>query len=321
MRWFAVILFGIISLIVLPVYADSGVISPLADSPLIPIVASQPSAAYSITAPNVLGVQTSLGDAVTQFFNSTPTPTPTPQIQSDSAAISPTPTPTPIPRTTRKAQMTVTLLGDSMIDTLGPDGGGLAARLNKVYPKTTFTIINHGVGGENIDTGLKHLTNGYAYIGTIRPSVISQSPDIIVVESFGYNPYPYDTGAIETHWLQLANIMNTIKQNLPQTKIVIAATIAPNWDVFGDGAPFINMSADGKRQKVATIDSYIESTIGFAKSEHYPLADAYHQSKGSDGNGMIQYINPGDHIHYSDAGRTLFSQTVASTITNQKLLE
>lgn len=312
MRWLIFLILGIISVVAFPVYA-TGIISPLADTPLTSATVSQP-VVISATAPSVLGVQSSLGNAITQFMSITPTPTPTP-------SMAPTPTPTPVIRISRKSRMIVTLLGDSMTDTLGSDGSGLAAKLNKVYPNTTFTIINHGVGGENIDSGLKRLTSGYTYLGSARPSVVSESPDVMVIESFGYNPYTFDTGALETHWLQLASIVNTIRDRLPQTKIVIAATIAPNWDVFGDGAPFINMSADGKRQKVNNIDRYIESTIGFAKSEHYPLADSYHPSLDGNGNGKLMYINGGDHIHYSDAGRTLFSQTVANSIIASKLLE
>lgn len=315
MRWIAGFVVALSLIFISKVYADSWIISPLADNQTPTIVTNTPSAPLSPNTPAVLGVQTSLSNAVTQYFNTLPTPTPTPPLASSGA------TPTPLPRATRKAQMTISLLGDSMIDTLGPDGAGLAGRLNKVYPNTNFTVINHGTGGVNIDTGLLHLTNGYMYLGNQRPSVLSQSPDVIVVESFGYNPYSFDTGALEKHWLQLASVVNTIQQNLPNTKIVIAATIAPNWNVFGDGAPFINFSADGKKQKVTTIDSYIESTIAFATGQHLPLADAYHSSRGSDGNGLIQYINPGDHIHYSDAGRALFSQTLANTIITNKLLE
>ncbi len=336
MRWVAIVVIAIFLSFGFSVYASEGIISPLADSD---VSTPAPPVIVSLPAPSVLGVQSSLGNAVTQFFSVTPTPLRLPDFAGQApllpqnvagqapllpqnvAGQAPTPTPTPATRLTRKSHMTITLLGDSMIDTLGPDGGGLAEKLNKTYPSATFTIINHGVGGQNIDTGLLHLTNGYSYLGATRPSVISQSPDVIVVESFGYNPYSYDTGALETHWLRLASIMDTIKQQLPQTKIVIAATIAPNWNVFGDGAPFINFSANGKRQKVATIDSYIESTISFAKGEHYPLADAYDASKTADGNGMIQYINPGDHIHYSDSGRAFFSQILANTIITNRLLE
>jgi hypothetical protein len=102
---------------------------------------------------------------------------------------------------------------------------------------------------------------------------------------------------------------------------VIAATIAPNWDVFGDGAPFISFSPEGKKQKVQHIDSYIESTIAFARGEHLPLADAYHPSRGADGNGKKSYINGGDHIHYSDAGRAFFASILADTIVASRVLE
>jgi lysophospholipase L1-like esterase len=319
MRWIAIVIIGVALTFSSSVYASSGIISPLSEAESPAMTNQAPVVITNI--PNVLGAQSSLSTAVMQFLSATPSPTPltTPTVKF--AGQTPTPTPTPLPKSTRKPQMTITLVGDSMIDTLGPDGGALATRLNKAYPNTKFTVINHGVGGENIDSGLKRLTNGYTYLGASRPSVISQSPDVIVVESFGYNPYSYDIGALTTHWMQMATMMNVIKQNLPQTKIVIAATIAPNWDVFGDGAPFINMNAKGKREKVATIDSYIESTIAFANGEHYPLADVYHSSRSSDGNGMLQYINGGDHIHYSDAGRALFSQTVANTIISQRVLE
>lgn len=313
MRWFVLIVIACSLLFTVTVYASEGIISPLADSPdAVTLVVK------TVALPANIGAQSSLGLAVVNYLNSTvQTPIPTPTV----VVSTPTPTPTPPSRTTRKPQMTVTLLGDSMVDTLGPDGGGLVSRLNKIYPKTKFTVINHGVGGENIDSGLNRLTSGYTYLGEARPSVVSQAPDVIVVESFGYNPYSFDTGALEKHWLQLASVMNTIRNHLPTTKIVLAATIAPNRDVFGDGAPFINMSPEGKKEKVAIIDSYIESTIAFAKSEHYPLADAYHASRDSTGNGKLQYINGGDHIHYSDAGRALMSQTITDTITQYKLLE
>lgn len=303
MRWIAIFIIGISLMFGVTVYASEGIISPLADS--------QPITVSLSSIPNVLGAQSSLANAVTKFLAISPTPT-----------ITVTPTPTPLPlRSTKKSSVTISLLGDSMVDTLGPDVGGLAKRLNTIYPATKFTIVNHGTGGVNIDTGLLHLTNSYSYLGATRPSVISQSPDVIVIESFGYNPYSFETGALTTHWLQMATVVNTIKERLPQTKIVFAATIAPNWDVFGDGAPFINMSAEGKKQKVTTIDSYIENTIKFARSEHYPLVDAYTPSRGSDGNGLITYINPGDHIHYSEAGRAFFAQKVTEAIVKNALLE
>ena len=217
--------------------------------------------------------------------------------------------------------MTVSLLGDSMMDTLGPDGSGLAERLKRVYPESTITVINHGTGGVNIDAGLLHLTNGYSYLGATRPSVLSQTPDVLVVESFGYNPYPTADGALLTHWLKLAAVVDTVRAVSPGTKILLAATIAPNWNVFGDGAPFLHFSDQGKREKVAEIGRYIDNIIKFSQSQHLPLADSYTKTKDSEGNGMIRYINPSDHIHYSDQGRALMSKTIAEAIIANRLLE
>ena len=116
-------------------------------------------------------------------------------------------------------------------------------------------------------------------------------------------------------------MVDTVHQQLPEAKIVIAATIAPNWDVFGDGAPGISFPAEEKRARVETIKKYIENTIAFAKSQGLPLADAYHGSMDANGNGLTKYINSGDHIHYSDSGRAFFSQIVANSIINNRLLE
>lgn len=300
---------GVFLISAMAVHASEGIISPLSDEQpgVFTLFISKPAVGFSgLTAPRIGSV---LGEtSVTE-----PTPTP----------LSAEPAEPTATKKARKNSFTITLLGDSMTDTLGPDGAGLPNLLKRSYPGTEFTVINHGVGAENIDSGLYRVTNAYSYLGSGRSSVIADKPDIVVIESFGYNPYPVENldVAIDTHWLKLAEIIDTIHANLPETKIVIAATIAPNWDVFGDGAPFINFSPEGKRTKVAEIKRYIESTIAFAQGQSLPLADAYHPSLDSSGNGKISYINGGDHIHYSDAGRALFARAVSSAIVKAGLLE
>jgi lysophospholipase L1-like esterase len=216
--------------------------------------------------------------------------------------------------------MTIAVLGDSMVDTLGPGVPHLVTELKKTYPDTTFTVLNHGVGAENIDSGLRRITSSYTYLGESRPSVVSQNPDVVVVESFGYNPYTFDAGALETHWLALSAIVDTLRVQ-GEAKVVIAATIAPNWDVFGDGAAGLSFSPTDKHQRVDVIRKYLDSTVKFAQSQGLPLADAFHPSLTNDGNGNLVYINAGDHIHYSDAGRALFARVVAQAIVANRLLE
>lgn len=224
-------------------------------------------------------------------------------------------------RMTKKPHYSIAFLGDSMTETLGADLRIVRDELRRVYPATTFTLFNYGVGGENIVSGLARVTRETAYLGQPRPSLISTHPDVVVIESFAYNPFPFEAGALEQHWLSLAYVVDAMKANLPETKIVIAATIAPNSTVFGDGAPGLAFSPQDKRERTTTIKRYLENAIRFARSERLPLTDAYHASLDNAGEGKLLYINPGDHIHYSDAGRQLFARTFVETMVTNKLLE
>lgn len=224
-------------------------------------------------------------------------------------------------RMTKRMHYTIAFLGDSMIDTLGSDLRLVRDELTTVYPKTTFTLLNYGVGGENIVSGLERVTRETTHLGEIRPALISLRPDVVVIESFAYNPFTFETGALEQHWLSLAYIVDALRTNLPDTNVVIATTIAPNSTVFGDGASGLAFRLQEKRERTQIIKRYLENAIRFARSERLPLADAYHPSVDSAGEGKMLYINPDDHIHYSDAGRKLFAATVAETIVTNKLLE
>lgn len=240
------------------------------------------------------------------------------------ADLTPAPTPTPKQqetRTAKKTHVSIAVLGDSMVDTMGPDVPNLKSSLSSLYPTVSFTVKNYGVGATNIDYGIDRITNGYTYLGSPFPSITSMNPDIVVIESFGYNPFSYDEGALDHHWLSLAKAVDTIRSNIPKAKIIIASTIAPNANVFGDGAPGLSFSSEDKWKKVNVIKQYLENAVKFAKSQNLPLADAYHPSLDGSGNGNLAYINPGDHIHYSDSGRAFFAKKITDTIVQNKLLE
>ncbi|MFH0750118.1 MAG: SGNH/GDSL hydrolase family protein [Candidatus Gottesmanbacteria bacterium] len=295
---------NIFSILVTSVFAAETILSPLGGMPTPEIEIKKPQVSFgSLSAtPAVLSDEPFIGPIM--------------------AAVSPTPTPQPKPiRKTKQQTVTVALLGDSMMDTLGSDAPHLKNALKKIYPGTTFIIKNFGVGGANIQYGIERITNGYTYLGTSYTPLITTNPDIVVIESFGYNPFGDDQSAITTHWLLLAETIDTIKAHLPNTQIVMAATIAPNAHKFGDGAPGLAFSLEDKWKRVETIKKYLENAIRFANSEHLPLADAYHASLLSDGNGNLAYINSGDYIHYSDKGRQLMADRITGTIAQKRLLE
>lgn len=221
---------------------------------------------------------------------------------------------------TKKSSYAIAVLGDSMVDTLGPGVPHLAAILSDRYPGVLFTVQNFGVGATNIDYGIERIASGYTYLAQQIPSIASQNPDIVIVESFGYNPYSMTHGALDRHWLALAKAVDAIRLHIPKAKIIIAATIAPNVETFGDGAAGISFSQTDKRERVNVIKTYLDNAVRFAQSQKLPVADAYHESLDSAGNGRDEYINAGDHIHYSDAGRVLFAAKVADAIKASNLL-
>lgn len=297
---------NLLSLLALTVYALESVISPVPDVNFGELMEkAKPDVGFG----SLLLLLDTTSAVLGETTQTLPNPTPLPK-------------PTPATRSARKNAFTIAMLGDSMVDTLGPDLPHLRSILSRIYPNVIFwNMRNYGVGGTNIDYGTQRLKNDYSYLGNQIDSLVSQSPDVLVVESFAYNPYPYEEGALLRHWMKLAEIITIAREYIPQTKIVIAATIAPNAAVFGDGAAGLSYDLEAKQRKVETIKQYLVNAIRFARSERLPLADAYHPSLNEDGNGKLVYINPGDHIHYTDEGRQFFSSKVAEAMITNRLLE
>jgi lysophospholipase L1-like esterase len=278
------------SLMAFSAYAAASVISPITrDSVMTTLSPTKPNISFGQIVPVLL--------------------TPTPQVLGNTSETTPGPTPILF----KKQSYTIALLGDSMIDTLGTGVPALQTVLKTMYPRTPFTLLNYGTGGTNIDYGIERITNSYTYLGNTIPSLVSRHPDIVVIESFAYNPFP-DARGEDRYRMGLANIVDTIHEYLPDAKIIIAATIAPNSFVFGDGAPGIAFSRKEKILRTTTIKQYLEDAVVFAAFRHLPLADAYHASLDGNGEGKLIYINNGDHIHYSDSGRELFAKIVANTL-------
>ena len=235
-----------------------------------------------------------------------------------------TPTPTPIaastPAPSSGKTVTIAVLGDSMIDTLQTGLPQLQTALSQYFPGRNFKILNYGVGGRDIEYGLYRLTNDYDYRDQHFTNLISQNPDIVVVESFAYNNFGNTQAGYDRQWLALGAVTTTLKNKLPDAKIVIAATIAPNSVIFGNGIPGVNFSALDKIEKSSTIKLYLQNAVNFATSQGFPLADAYHPSLFNN-EGLETFINAGDNLHPSGPGGQFFCDTVADTIYKNHLVD
>lgn len=227
--------------------------------------------------------------------------------------------PTPINVGGYQKTITIALLGDSMIDTLSPFSYFKKSLTNK-YPQYNFNILNYGLGASNIEYGLFRLENDYRNQDVLYPSLVSQLPDIVVVESFAYNNFGNSQAGFDRHWLALGAITTRIQKHLPNAKIVLAATIAPNSAIFGNGAPGINYSALEKIQQTKTVNLYLKNIINFAKSQNFPLSDSYTPSLiNQDGNPV--FISKTDSIHPSSLGGQFFFDNLLDTFSKYKIIE
>ena len=202
----------------------------------------------------------------------------------------------------------VAVLGDSMIQTMGEGLPHLNSALKKYYPEANFTLLNYGIGATDIESGLNRL-----------PEILNQNPNVVVIESFAYNHWNNTQTDLDRQWQTLAKILQTIKSQ-SQAKIILAAAIAPDQNTLCDGIEGINLIPQQKWEKAQTIKAYLQNLVYFANSQGYPLADAYHASLDVTSNGKSKYINAGDHLHPSEAGKTLMAQKIAEAIFKHDLI-
>ena len=206
-----------------------------------------------------------------------------------------------------------------MIETMGSNLTQLMDLLKKDYPDKTFTLINHGQGATDMENGLVRMTEDSLYNGRLMPSVVSYRPDIFVLESFAYNHWDNTPFDLDRQWMTIAYIIDTIKRESPDTKIILAASIAPDSNTYGDGKiAWINTAE--KYSSAQTVKAYLQNLVNYATSQNYPLADAYHASLDASGNGQSRFIDQSSRIHPSQEGAFLFSQKILEAIKQNNLI-
>lgn len=256
---------------------------------------------------SVLGLSTS-----NTIASPTPSPSTTPKVTT------PAPTQAPTSIGGNGQLTTIALLGDSMIDTLNLDH--LQSSLQQYFPNRKFEIFDYGVGSSDIEYALYRLKNDYRYQGQLHKALLSLKPDIIVIESFAYNNFGNTQDGFNRQWLALGAITTEIKNNLPDTKILLTSTIAPQSSHFANGSG-TTYTAIEKIEKTSTIKLYLQKLNNFASSQGFPLADAYTPSLDSKGQGLTDLISSSDHIHPSELGSQFFSDIISRALFEEKLLD
>ncbi len=220
------------------------------------------------------------------------------KILSQSVTPSPSPLPTPTPKPLKLKNISLALLGDSMMQTMG-EGVYLKKILEEANPGYQFRILNFGVGGTTIMSGWERL-----------PEVIKENPDMVVVESFAYN---HSALTLDQQWQTLIKIVDALKEK--KIQVILLATLAPNSSIYAKGIEGINWSQEERQAEAKMTKSFLENIIGFARGSKLPLADAYSASLDQYGQGKTIYIEKATNLHPSEEGKRLVSQKITEVVT------
>lgn len=244
------------------------------------------------------------------LIKNTPLSTPTPTIN---------PFPYKIPTVQNNRSYLTFLVGDSMVAALGANDEGLREDLIKYYPNHEFVNYNYGFPSTNIESLPARLTSTTIDEGNSHQSILSQGFDLIILESFAYNPlsqYPVADGLKKQTEILDQSVREIISMH-PNAVIAIMTPIAPNKELFAKGV--YDLSPAQREMWVNERVAYIKNAISFAESRNIPLIDIYSKTLTSDGDGDLKYINKNDYIHPSTASIILMNQTIADFIFQNKI--
>lgn len=227
------------------------------------------------------------------------------------------------PKIEKKSLYTIVMVGDSMTNALGPHGGTFNTFINALYKPDNIGILvdNYGMSSTSILTINKAMTTTTTYWDSTFPPLLSRPFDLILIESFGYNPlsqFPLTEGLAKQTQI-LTDTMTTLITTHPQAAVVFVATIAPNKETYAL-KELPNLTAADRLLEVEERTAYIKNHISFAQSHQIPLIDIYDKSLTASGDGDLSLINPDDNIHPSFKGVDFIGHELANYIYDNQIL-
>lgn len=227
------------------------------------------------------------------------------------------------PKIEKKSVYTIFMIGDSMTHALGPHGGTLNEFINELYKKDNIYILidNYARGSINILEVKEELTKITTYWDSTFAALLSSDYDLILVESFGYNPLSQFgiVGGIKKQNEALDGLMTTLITTHPHSAIVFVATIAPNKENYARKVLLNTLTSERVAQAEERM-AYIENHINYAKSHNIPVINIYEKSLNLDRDGELKYINPDDYIHPSFEGVDFIGHEIANFIYDSQIL-
>jgi len=222
-----------------------------------------------------------------------------------------TPTLTPTPFVVfRKASYKIAIFGDSMVDTMGEKLEYLQKNLSDKYPQTKFNLYNYGIGGQNIEQGLARFESSFVNRERQYPPIPVLLPDVLIIGSFAYNPFP--THDRNKHYALLKDLI--IKARNVSPNIYLLAEIAPLKIGFGKGKNGVNMEESVAFTHASHIVEQLDDVINLSNEENIPLINVYYESRSDGSFGNPYLVNSDDGIHPSEAGHNFTAESIVEKI-------
>lgn len=206
-----------------------------------------------------------------------------------------------------------------MVAALGKNANELRKELISYYPTHEFVNYNYGFGATNILSVPDRMERQTTYLGETFPPVIDQTVDLIIFESFAYNPLsqlPLAEGLAKQTEILDRSIKASMDRH-PGTVVAIMTPIAPSEEFFARGV--YDLKPDVRKLWVDERVAYIKNAVEFARKNNIPLINVYEKSLTEEGKANLKYINPADYIHPSKMGVMFISQTIADFIYQNRI--
>lgn len=234
------------------------------------------------------------------------------------------PSPTPYqfpyknPDIPKNGSYRIIIVGDSIVASLGINANTLRQELIKLYPDSEFVTYNYGYPATNIETLTDRLTKTTTDGVTDHPAILEQGFELIILESFAYNPLSHLTlgEGLKKQNEILESSVNLILNRKPKTALAFLTPLAFDSKNFARGT--YNLSAEVRKSWINEREAYIENHKRFAKSLEIPVIDIYSLSKNTDGEVKKELISE-DFIHPSQQGVDFISKTIADFIYQNKI--
>lgn len=212
----------------------------------------------------------------------------------------------------------IAILGDSMVDTMGTGLPYLSKQLKVRFPNMEFDLLNYGVGSENIITANDRINNNYVYKDRSYPVLSNLGADIIIIESFAYNPIGDDLSDLKKQTEMINSIVGKLKND--KVKIIFLAAISPIKKKFGQGPGGVNWEIDKSWEHATKIQTYLENGIKSASEIGLPIIDCYHATLLPNGEGIASYVSTHDGIHPSVTGEEFMAAKIAEKLVELKAI-